>query len=674
MPVPGLRSLRPRSGDERVVRGSPLFDAAWYRDRYRDLGDRDPVADYLAHGTGDRRDPGPGFDARRYLALHPDVARSGLDPLVHYERFGRAEGRRIEPVAATPDAAEPSAIAPTPTAAVDRSAADASIEALRSAIAALADEQVDACLAALAPLPDGGGDLGRALWLAADGLRAERAGDLSTARDRMGQATAMNVPLPALLRTAGRFFKRMGDYDPAFRCFAILAGSDPAAFIEFRTGLPSVVAGRYLPLLLAGARQDAYPNLVVLGMAKSALGARLGPDAVGVLLSELQPADERRHVVDRRLVDLHSELRSAGRDVVEEAPERDLTMPSPEILGRVRGPGLPTRTRGVVRGWLPGSTVTGKSYAILRDDRAIIDARPEELAWMPVDLCADSVIAGVDGDHVVTLEDPAPAAHLSTAFSLLGEHSGAFGHWMLEFLPRLWCAMADPGFAGTTVLVDAQMPAQHHQALRWFVGPDHPVRVVRPGEAIRVDRLLTATGAVYMPIAPLPPAIAPPDSLRVDGPAFARILGAAMPPRTDDARGPARIYLSRGDRARRRLENREEIEAIAVEHGFLVVDPGDLPFERQVELVRDAQVALMPDGSAAFLVFLAGPGLSVGILGNGHDSDFEFFVEILEAQGNELVLLSGTQTRRHERYPEMSDYRIDPEAFRALLVRLCGDA
>lgn len=671
-----LRRLRSSGKDEQVVRASPLFDSDWYRASHPDVGDRDPVADYLAHGGADQRDPGPSFSARRYLDDHADVARSGMDPLVHYERFGRVEGRRIRPSESFPPGrSEPdprSAATPSLGADVDAERT-AAIELLREAIVAFGNGHIEEARRLLTGRPDGGGDLGRTLWLMCDGLRAEESGDLATARDRIAQAVALNVPLPAILLAAGRFFKRMGDYEPAFRCFAILAATDPQAIVEFRTGLPSAIAGRFLPLMVAGIRQDEHPNLIVLGMAKSALAERIGPDGVGLLLAELSAPGEVRVPRVRRLVDVHAELRLHGKSITEVAPERELVLPAPEILGCDRAEGLPTRTRGVIRGTLMDSTVAGKSYAILREDRLILDARADELSWMPVDLSADMMIAGVEGDRLVTLEDPRPSIRLGMGFSLLGEHSGAFGHWMLEFLPRLWCAMADPAFGGATVLVDSQMPAQHLQAVRWFLGDDHSVRIVSPGEPVLVDRLLVATAPLYMPIAPLPPAVGPRDALRVDGPAFADVLRAALPPRAEDEPGPARVYLSRGARARRRLENREEIERIAMDHGFQVVDPGDLSFDRQVALVRDAEVVVMPDGSAAFLTFFAGPGARLGMLTNEYEADFEFLVAISEALGHRLLLLRGTQARRHERYPEMSDYLIPADGFRMLLRDLLGD-
>src|SRR3546814_20736377 len=43
-------------------------------------------------------DPSPGFSTRRYLRANPDVAAAGMNPLVHYLRFGRGEGRPCFPV------------------------------------------------------------------------------------------------------------------------------------------------------------------------------------------------------------------------------------------------------------------------------------------------------------------------------------------------------------------------------------------------------------------------------------------------------------------------------------------------------------------------------------------------------------------------------------------------
>ena len=48
---------------------------------------------YLRYGANDGEEPGPLFSGRQYLESNPDVASAGQNPLLHYEMFGRKEGR-----------------------------------------------------------------------------------------------------------------------------------------------------------------------------------------------------------------------------------------------------------------------------------------------------------------------------------------------------------------------------------------------------------------------------------------------------------------------------------------------------------------------------------------------------------------------------------------------------
>ncbi|MBE9640229.1 rhamnan synthesis F family protein [Salipiger mangrovisoli] len=77
---------------------SPFFDRDWYARRYlpgQRLGSA--ARHYLVQGAAAGHDPGPEFSTRGYLAAHPDVAAAGMNPLLHYERYGRAEGREVLP-------------------------------------------------------------------------------------------------------------------------------------------------------------------------------------------------------------------------------------------------------------------------------------------------------------------------------------------------------------------------------------------------------------------------------------------------------------------------------------------------------------------------------------------------------------------------------------------------
>ena len=60
------------ASDRRTRTPHPLLDPDWYRERYPDVARSrvDPVLHYWLHGGRERRDPGPAFPVARYLARH----------------------------------------------------------------------------------------------------------------------------------------------------------------------------------------------------------------------------------------------------------------------------------------------------------------------------------------------------------------------------------------------------------------------------------------------------------------------------------------------------------------------------------------------------------------------------------------------------------------------------
>jgi glycosyltransferase involved in cell wall biosynthesis len=89
-----------RRREATLLSSSPLFDAGWYVRTYPDAVDADggPLIHFLRFGAAEGRRPGPLFDTSWYLERNPDVTRAGTNPLAHYLRRGAAEGRDPNPV------------------------------------------------------------------------------------------------------------------------------------------------------------------------------------------------------------------------------------------------------------------------------------------------------------------------------------------------------------------------------------------------------------------------------------------------------------------------------------------------------------------------------------------------------------------------------------------------
>lgn len=81
-----------------LIKSSYLFDSAWYLQEYQDVAKlgMDPVLHFLLHGAKEGRDPSPFFNTEWYLKSYLDVAEAGVNPLVHYLEAGKKEGRALK--------------------------------------------------------------------------------------------------------------------------------------------------------------------------------------------------------------------------------------------------------------------------------------------------------------------------------------------------------------------------------------------------------------------------------------------------------------------------------------------------------------------------------------------------------------------------------------------------
>jgi hypothetical protein len=81
----------------RVLVERGFFDEAFYAGQFPSPPD-DLFAHYFLRGYREGRAPNPVFDTRWYLSTYPDVALSGLNPLLDYVAFGEKAGRDPSPL------------------------------------------------------------------------------------------------------------------------------------------------------------------------------------------------------------------------------------------------------------------------------------------------------------------------------------------------------------------------------------------------------------------------------------------------------------------------------------------------------------------------------------------------------------------------------------------------
>jgi MoaA/NifB/PqqE/SkfB family radical SAM enzyme len=78
----------------RIIENSIYFDAVWYRREYNLPVDTQVAIHYLVEGWRKDNNPSVYFSTSEYLSLNPDVKAADMNPLLHYEVYGRKEGCR----------------------------------------------------------------------------------------------------------------------------------------------------------------------------------------------------------------------------------------------------------------------------------------------------------------------------------------------------------------------------------------------------------------------------------------------------------------------------------------------------------------------------------------------------------------------------------------------------
>jgi capsular polysaccharide biosynthesis protein len=231
-------------------------------------------------------------------------------------------------------------------------------------------------------------------------------------------------------------------------------------------------------------------------------------------------------------------------------------------------------------------------YFLQRDERMVV---APDLRIHPAHLNARDPARIAALRHVTRRRIPAAALIISPGH-------GIFGHWLADILPRLALLEADGQHLDRLLFpVPSDTPKWAIEMMRLFGIPESQILVYGPDEVLKPDELLMPTlihnGTRYAPI------------LEQAVEIFRRGMAKAGHDlsRTDQ---PARIFLSRAG-GNRRLLNRAQIEAMAVQAGFTLMRPETLSLPEQFTLFANAREIMGEYGSAFHSAMFAPAGTVV---------------------------------------------------------------
>jgi Glycosyltransferase 61 len=319
---------------------------------------------------------------------------------------------------------------------------------------------------------------------------------------------------------------------------------------------------------------------------------------------------------------------------------------------------------------LGNARISSRSAFIEADGHTIFDFQADELARTNDQLELDpAVFHSANDDAWVIDEAWNDEFTLNEAFgSLLGPHSNSFGEWLWEYIPKLVLSATAGLLPAMPVLIDSAMPANHRRALEFMLPKGSTIIELTPSATARVRRLWCAPALMHHPLLErnvelhcFPP--------RRFAPILADFAKRAETIPPTEAR-PSRVYFSRPDHLRRKLINREAIEAIVTSRGFTIVYPENHDFVEQVALVRDARFLVGPEGSAMFLNFFARSGMKLCILNHSFTLGLIDYTGLFREAGVDVTVFTGPAVRLNNDpgfpnfgLPQYADYEIDEPRF-----------
>jgi capsular polysaccharide biosynthesis protein len=353
---------------------------------------------------------------------------------------------------------------------------------------------------------------------------------------------------------------------------------------------------------------------------------------------------------------------------------RTYRMPEPVVVGEGNHQAYDCIDRSAYLTCVPRATVRGRSAFVVTDEAALFDCEGDEIHRFRDRFHRDPAVFWAEHDEFFVIEGAAAEPlRVIEAISLVGTFSDNFGHWFLHHFPKYVTALMAGLPPELPVIIDDHLYPSQFEMLQLVRPPGAPLISLPLGAVVHAERLWLSPAPAFLPVFadddgtdPLAwRHIAPePRHFAVLMKEFLRRINPLIAAPT----GKDRVFLSRGQRLRRRLINREEIESIADECGYVVALPEDLSIIEQIRLTHHARHIVAPEGSALMLGFLAQAGAKVHILNHRFTLPLNIYSEIFKALDVDCVILTGSPAGEDQPYQHWADYRIDGAMFRELVI------
>jgi capsular polysaccharide biosynthesis protein len=313
-----------------------------------------------------------------------------------------------------------------------------------------------------------------------------------------------------------------------------------------------------------------------------------------------------------------------------------------------------------------------RSNLVLHRDRLVYD-----LAAHPLSYLADikdgvnpgQIMMAVYGPERALVETPTECRTIDAGLMLFGFQSRQYGHWLLEFVPRILWFNNPACPPDLPVCIDDGMPDTHRQILALMDERNRPV-ITLAAEPVRFGELGIAPVPTFYPFDTragyaVYDAVWPRDILAaVRQRVFTSLARAGLELRPTGKR----IFLSRRGFTQRQLLNEDEIIQTLAREGFQVVQPEHLSFAEQVQLYQTAEFIVGSASSALInCMFCNSQAKIVALVHENTSFYFSGFTSIVESSGAKLLFIRGQTAADIDGHPMHANYTVSPKRVLASL-------
>jgi hypothetical protein len=305
-----------------------------------------------------------------------------------------------------------------------------------------------------------------------------------------------------------------------------------------------------------------------------------------------------------------------------------------------------------------------RSNLVLQGNRLIYD-----LAAHPLSGIAD-IKDGVNPDQIMTavygvdralVEEPAETRTLDAGLMMFGLQSKNYGHWLLEFVPRmLWFNNRDCP-SEFPICIDDHMPETHRQIVELLDERDRPILPLS-AQATRFRELGVAPVPTFFPFdsrpgRPVYDAVWPRDVLAG---MRSKVLNQLAASGVDLRPTGRKIFLSRRGFVQRQLLNEAEIIDILTRQDFEVVYPEKLTFAEQVVAYHTAEIVIGSASSALTnCIFCNSKAKILALIHENRSFNFRGYTSMIESSGASLLFIRGQTAHTGAVHAFHANYTVD---------------